>query len=95
MPYYVYILANSSNTVIYVGVTNNLAGRVWEHKKHLDPKSFTARYNVDKLVYFESGNSIEGAIYREKQLKGWKRVKKDALVNEMNPEWKDLYDTLF
>jgi len=87
--YYVYILTNSSNKVLYVGVTNNLERRCYEHKQKLI-KGFTQRYNVDKLVYFEEFDSIELAIFREKQIKGYSRSKKDALVNKFNLEWKEL-----
>ena len=94
MQYYVYILSNSHNSVIYTGVTNDLIKRVYEHKKHLDKSSFTARYNVEKLVYYESTSDIESAIEREKQIKGWNRKRKNQLVESMNPEWKDLYEGL-
>ncbi len=92
--YFVYILANKSNSTIYTGVTKDLARRLYEHKNHLDPKSFTARYNVDKIVYFESTSDVYEAISREKQIKSWKRSKKNALVNSLNPDWKDLSDTI-
>lgn len=88
--YWVYIMANARNTVLYIGVTNDLARRVKEHKDHIDPKSFTARYNVEKLVWHEAHQSILAAIAREKQLKNWKRAWKEALIAEMNTEWKDL-----
>lgn len=94
MQYYVYILANATNAVIYVGVTNDLVRRVHEHKTHIDPDSFTARYRVDRLVYYEPHASIEAAISREKQIKGWNRRRKDALVTSMNPGWVDLYNGL-
>jgi putative endonuclease len=74
--------------VTYTGVTNNLYRRVEEHKKKL-VKGFTARYNINKLVYFEVGEDIEGAILREKQIKSWPRNKKTSLVNTMNPGWHD------
>ena len=80
------------NTVLYIGVTNNLVRRVYEHKNKVDTKSFTARYNVNKLVYYETTNSIESAIEREKQIKAGARKKKEALINAFNPEWKDLYE---
>ena len=88
--YWVYMMANARNTVLYVGVTNNLERRVKEHKEHLDPRSFTARYNVEKLVWYEAHQRITAAIVREKQLKEWKRAWKERLIREMNPEWKDL-----
>ncbi len=87
--YYVYILSNKYNNVLYVGVTNNLARRVYEHKTGaLD--GFTKKYNVHKLVYFESCHDIEEALAREKQMKNWSRIKKVVLIEKMNPEWKDL-----
>ena len=88
--YYVYILTATKNTVLYTGVTNDLVRRVYQHKKKLK-KSFTSRYNVDKLVFFETGEDIISAIEREKQIKGLKRDKKAALVNTFNPDWHDLY----
>jgi putative endonuclease len=91
---YIYILTNKNNTVLYVGVTSHLAARTWEHKSKKDPKSFTARYNVDKLVFFESYSRIEEAIIREKKIKGGSRAKKIALIDSMNPEWNDLYETI-
>ncbi len=86
--YYVYILSNKKR-VLYIGVTNDLEKRIWQHKQHLIP-GFTQRYNVDRLVYFEHTNSIEGAIGREKQLKGWLRAKKIALIESVNPDWDEL-----
>ena len=94
MAYYVYILANSTGTTIYTGVTNNLPRRVWEHKTHADPGSFTAKYNVGKLVYFEKAEHIDAALEREKQIKGWSRKKKNKLVEKMNPKWEDLYESI-
>jgi putative endonuclease len=88
--YWVYFMANARDTVLYVGVTNDIARRVQEHKQHVDPRSFTTRYNVEKLVWYEVHASIRMAIAREKQLKNWKREWKEALIAEMNPEWKDL-----
>ena len=92
--YYVYIMSNLYNTVLYVGVTNNLIRRVYEHKHHLDSKSFTARYNVTKLVYYESVENPESAIYREKQLKNKSRKAKEKLIDRMNPQRRDLYDEI-
>ena len=94
MSYYVYILANSNNRVIYTGVTNDLVRRVYEHKQHMDKSSFTARYNVDKLVYFEETPSNLAAIEREKQIKGWNRKRKNKLVESKNPTWKELYEEI-
>ena len=88
--YTVYILANKNNTVLYVGVTNNIQRRIGEHKTKFNRKCFTARYNVDKLVYFENFTHIIEAIEREKQLKAGSRVKKEELINMENGEWRDL-----
>ena len=87
--YYVYLLTTAQNKTLYVGVTNDLRRRLYEHQNEL-ADSFTKRYHVHKLVYFEQANEIESAISREKQIKGWNRAKKNALVETMNPEWKDL-----
>jgi putative endonuclease len=91
--YCVYIIANIART-IYIGVTNNLQRRVYEHKNKLFP-GFTAKYGLDTLVYFECGEDVYSAITREKQLKGWKRIRKIQLIESMNPEWKDLSKDLF
>lgn len=90
MNYYVYILASTTNYTVYIGVTDDLIRRVYEHKIHADPDSFTSQYNVHKLVYFEQTTDIRAALEREKQLKGWRRSKKNALIQTINPEWKDL-----
>lgn len=95
MAYYVYILTNASNVAIYTGVTNNLPRRVYEHKHHMDPASYTARYHITKLVYFEAADTALVAIGREKQIKSWSRAKKNKLVETQNPAWEDLYPTLF
>ena len=87
--YYVYMLTNYNNKVLYTGVTNNLCRRLYEHKSKLI-KGFTEKYNVNKLVYFEESNNPEAAIKREKQIKGWKREKKNNLNEKMNPKWEDL-----
>ena len=79
---------------MYTGVTRDLVRRVYEHKHHLDSNSFTAKYGVTKLVYFEQTTDVRAAIEREKQIKSWSRRKKNALVNSMNPEWTDLYDSI-
>ena len=92
--YTVYLLTNDTNVALYTGVTNDLIRRVYEHRQHLDPKSFTARYGVHKLVYYESCTDAIAAIEQEKQIKGWNRKRKNKLVERMNPGWKDLYDTL-
>jgi putative endonuclease len=87
--YFVYIMANDTNTVTYTGVTNDLLRRIYEHKNKLI-KGFTAKYNINKLVYYEMGESIESCILREKQIKSWSRKAKVALINKMNPDWRDL-----
>jgi len=87
--YYVYILTNVSNKVLYIGVTNNLERRLYEHKKRLVP-GFSAKYNVTKLVYLEQFSRIEDAIINEKKLKGWLRAKKIKLIESKNPNWNDL-----
>lgn len=86
--YYVYVVTNGVRT-LYVGVTNDLTRRVYEHKQKL-VEGFTKKYNVTMLVYYETTNSVEAAISREKQLKGWRRSKKITLVESTNPQWKDL-----
>ena len=90
---YIYFLSNQHNNVLYVGVTNNLRRRVAEHKAKIN-KGFTYKYNCDKLVYFEIFDSIIDAISREKQLKNWKREWKNELINGMNPDWKELSETI-
>ena len=94
MQYYVYILATNDNRVIYTGVTNNLLKRIYEHRNSLDPKSFTTRYHVNKLVYFECTSDITVAIEREKQIKGWNRNRKNKLIESKNPTWIELYETI-
>lgn len=86
--YYVYIMTNRSGT-LYIGVTNDLLRRVYEHKNKLIP-GFTTKYNIDRLVYFESTGDIESAIAYEKKIKGWIRSKKINLIKEQNPKWIDL-----
>ena len=92
--YFVYMLANVTGTVVYTGVTNDVVRRVYEHKYNIDPNSFTAKYSVHKLVYYESTTSSYEAITREKQIKSWNRKRKNELVESMNPEWEDLYDSI-
>ena len=94
MQYYVYILTNAHKTVLYTGVTNDLVRRVYEHKNHIDKGSFTAQYNVDRLVYYEVTSDVEVAIEREKQIKGWNRKHKNKLVESRNPNWVDLYKAI-
>ena len=85
MQYYIYILTNENRNVIYTGVTNDLIRRIYEHKKHLDKGSFTSRYNVENLVYFEVTTDVKAAIEREKQIKGWNRKRKNKLVERKIP----------
>ena len=87
--YYVYILTNWNNRVMYIGVTNDLRRRLYEHQEEL-VDGFTKDYHVHKLVYFETTSDVKAAIEREKQLKGWRREKKNGLVERLNPTWKDL-----
>lgn len=87
--YYVYIMTNCRNTVLYVGVTNNLERRIFEHKNQLI-KGFTSRYNIEKLVYFEETDDVTAAISREKQLKAGSRKKKIKLIENINKKWRDL-----
>ncbi len=91
---WVYIMTNRRNGTLYVGVTADLVARVFDHKPKTDPASFTARYGLGKLVYFEGFDFIQEAIEREKQLKAGSRVKKITLIEALNPEWKDLYDAV-
>jgi len=91
--YYVYILSNHSKT-IYTGITDDLIRRVGEHKKGIGSK-FTSRYKINSLVYYEEGDNVNQAIYREKQIKGWLRSKKIMLIEETNPEWQDLSKSWF
>ena len=89
MYYHVYILANKTNSAVYIGVTNDLMRRIWEHRNDLID-GFTKQYHVHKLVYYESFSNVRDAIAREKQLKGWLRAKKNALIESINPAWADL-----
>jgi putative endonuclease len=91
--FYIYFVANKSANVLYVGVTNDLIRRIYEHKNKLID-GFTKKYNVDRLVYYEIHEDIYIAITREKQIKGWTRKKKNALINRDNPMWKDLYESI-
>jgi putative endonuclease len=88
--YCVYVLA-SLQRVLYIGITSNLEKRMWEHRTHKYPRSFTARYEVTRLVHLEIFWTVEQAIAREKELKGWRRGKKVRLVKESNPEWNDIF----
>lgn len=91
--YYIYIVSNKYNNVLYIEVTNDIVRRVYEHKNKL-VDGFTSKYNVDKLVYYENTPDVNVAIAREKQLKNWRREKKDELINRLNPRWKDLYEEI-
>ncbi len=90
--YFVYMLSSKSR-VLYIGVTNDLKRRIFEHKEK-KIEGFTERYRVDRLVYFEQTNDVLSALEREKQLKKWRREKKVFLIEKMNPKWEDLYDSL-
>jgi putative endonuclease len=90
---YIYFMANTYNTVLYVGVTNDIVRRVAEHKAKIN-KGFTFKYNADKLVYFEQFNLMTDAIAREKQIKNWKREWKNALINKENTQWNDLAESI-
>ena len=87
--YFVYILANWDDSVLYIGVTGNLPRRLYEHRNHL-VDGFSSKYNTTKLVYFEQTNDVYSAISREKQLKKWRRSKKNDLIERINPQWADL-----
>ncbi len=89
----VYIMTNKHNTTLYTGISSNLKGRVWQHKQKLVP-GFTKKYNINKLVYYESCDDAYTAISREKQIKAGSRQKKIELIEKMNLTWKDLYDDL-
>lgn len=90
----VYLLSNKYNSVLYTGVTADLYNRIKEHKEKVYPNSFTAKYNCDKLVWYESYSRIEEAIDTEKRIKGGNRKAKEQLINERNPEWKDLWEEI-
>jgi len=87
--YYIYLMTNWNHRVMYVGVTTELVRRVYEHKNKL-MEGFTSQYNINKRVYFEDTGDIHAALAREKEIKRWRRVKKDALVHTMNSDWRDL-----
>ena len=92
--FYVYMVSNRSRSVLYTGVTNSLERRLWFHA-NAKPKSFVRRYRFDRLVYYETFNTAGDAISREKEIKGWRREKKNELVGTLNPLWKDLGVELF
>ncbi len=87
----VYMITTKNNTALYIGVTSDLLSRIIQHREKYYPESFSAQYNISKLVYYEHHGSIVEAIAREKQLKRWSRIKKERLINTMNPDWKDLF----
>lgn len=91
---FVYILTNKHRTTLYIGVTSNIRNRIYQHKQHTFPDSFAAKYNLEYLIYFESFTTIDEAKYREKQLKKWRREKKEALINTINPQWNDLWSAI-
>jgi len=89
-----YIMTNKRKTTLYIGVTSDLYARICQHKNHFYPGSFTSRYNLELCIYYESFFSIEEAINREKEVKKWRREKKELLINSLNPEWNDLFDEI-
>lgn len=91
--FYVYILASFHNRVLYVGMTSELPKRIWEHKNKVI-SGFTAKYNVDRLVYYELHDDAENAVKRERNIKEWKRAWKIELVEKENPDWHDLYEKI-
>ena len=92
-PGWVYIVTNKPQGVLYVGVTSDLEGRIWEHRNHIQ-RGFTDSYNCTRLVWYEDYPDITDAIHREKRLKFWKRAWKIRLIEDMNPEWGDLFETI-
>lgn len=92
---YIYMLTNTHKNVLYIGVTSDLKKHIYEHKNHIYKNSFTDRYNLEYLVYYEGFDNVEEAITREKTIKKWNRSKKDALIISANPNWKDLYDEVW
>ncbi|NGM60520.1 GIY-YIG nuclease family protein [Sphingobacterium sp. SGG-5] len=90
----VYIMTNVNRTTLYIGVTSDLLWRIKEHREKVYPRSFTAKYNLSVCVYYEIFSSIEEAINREKEIKKWRREKKDFLINNMNPNWRNLWEDI-
>lgn len=93
-PGFIYIITNKNNTTLYIGVTSNLPNRILEHKEKRHQNSFSARYNLNKLVYYEQFQMIGDAIGREKQLKAGNRATKENLINSINPDWNDLFEEI-
>ena len=91
--YYVYLMTNQANKVMYVGMTNDLVRRIYQHRNRI-LEGFTSRYHVDKLVYYEETSNVRAAIEREKEIKKWRREKKNTLVMKDNPNWVDLADRI-
>ncbi len=91
--YHVYIITNKAHTVLYIGMTNNIIRRIWEHKNKL-ADGFTKKYNCTKLVYVETYDDVRYAIEREKNIKAWKRDWKNQMIEKLNPDWQDLYETI-
>jgi putative endonuclease len=91
---FVYIMTNKNKTTLYVGVTSDLVSRTHKHRVHFYKGSFTDRYNIEYLLYYETYNTITEAIAREKQIKKWRREKKEQLINSMNPDWNDLWEKI-
>jgi len=91
--YYVYMMSNKLNNVLYIGVTNDIIRRVHEHKNNLT-EGFTNKYNCHKLVWYQQTQDVNSAIIQEKRMKKWKREYKENIINDMNPEWNDLYEGL-
>ena len=93
MPYYVYILASKKNGTLYIGSTSDLVKRVWQHKKKVIP-GFTSRYNVVSLVYFEQFDDVYEMAHRERRMKEWQRKSKIRIIEQKNPQWQDLFNTI-
>ena len=91
---YIYIITNKNRTVLYIGVTNNLKQRIWEHRTHHFKNSFVAKYNLEVCIYYESFHRIDDAIDRVSVLKKWSRKKKEDLINQLNPKWIDLWEEI-
>jgi putative endonuclease len=89
---YIDVMTNKNKSTLYIGVTNDLKRRILEHRIHYDKNSFTSKYNLEQCIYYEYFSDIQQAIAREKQLKNWNRKKKEILIQNMNPQWKDLFE---